>query len=391
MSKQVLNATALALLIGVSSLTLNIASAQNGGEARSTDRAQQKKLDDRELTPIRPIRRVGEDSWPTAKDQPAPVRETTGQQAKDSTDKKPEKKEETAQNTSKPEAKSDANKNLGNQAPPPDKPENTAKQTTQPKQDTAKQDAPKAEPKQDTAKSDTKPDAAKPQNSAQNNAKNTKETTKEDTKGDTKEVARDGAKNADQKDIKGFASIRLGTDENGRVAINDAQEREVAKAIRKQHVDTVNVKVSVGSVAPANVRLVAFSSDMIGTFPQFRGYSFFATREEVVVVEPRTKKVVALIPMKLTATASRPSEERTARTESTTSRNAVRQREVTVGQSAQFDDIPSKEEILAAPVSRGPAGTTVTRTYRGYQYVPDDDDVVVIERRRHRPRLFPFW
>jgi hypothetical protein len=53
--------------------------------------------------------------------------------------------------------------------------------------------------------------------------------------------------------------------------------------------------------------------------------------------------------------------------------------------------IPSREEILAAPVARGaPAGTTVTRTYRSYQYVPDDDDdVVVIERRR--PRIFPFW
>jgi hypothetical protein len=373
MPRQVLNATALALLIGVSSLTLNTAIAQNGGEARSTDRAQQKKLDDRELTPIRPIRRVGEDNWPTAKDRPA-TRETTGQQAKDDADKKPEKKEETAQNTTKPESKPDAktteaNKNLGNQAPPPDKPEkeNTAKQTTQ--------------PKQDTAKSDTKPDVAKPQDSAQSSAKDAKE--------ETKDVARDGAKSADQKDIKGFASIRLGTDENGRVAINDAQEREVAKAIRRQHVDTVNVKVSVGSVAPANIRLVTVSSEMIGTFPQFRGYSFFATREEVVIVEPRTKKVVALIPTKLTATASRPSDERTT---GATSRTAVKQREVTVGQSAQFDDIPSKEEILAAPVSRGPAGTTMTRSYRSYQYLPDDDDdVVVIERRRHRPRLFPFW
>ena len=389
MSKQVLGATALALLIGVSTFSLNTAIAENGGDARSNDRAQQKKLDDRELTPIRPIRRVGEDNWPTAKDQPA-TRETTGQSAKEDTQEKKQekKKEDTAQNTPKPDTKQ--NPSLGNQAPPPDKPQDTAQKNTQPKQDTAKQDAPKPDSakqdtaKQDTAKSDAKPDAnaaAKPQDTA-------KDTTKDVAKG------ADQDKTGDQKNSKGFASIRLGTDENGRVAVNEAQERQVAKAIRRQHVDTVNVKVSVGSVAPSNVRLVAISSDMVDTFPQFRGYSFFATREEVVIVEPSSKKVVALIPTSNTATASRPSEERTTRTEtrqpeSTTSRTVARPRD-TVGRSARFDDVPSREEILGAPVTRGPSGTTVTRTYRNYRnYEPDDDDVVVIERRR--PRFFGFW
>jgi hypothetical protein len=62
----------------------------------------------------------------------------------------------------------------------------------------------------------------------------------------------------------------------------------------------------------------------------------------------------------------------------------VKERDVTVGSG-----VPTEAEILAAPVARGvPAGTTVTRTYRSYDYVPDDD-VVVIERRR--PRFFPFW
>lgn len=361
MSKSVLGATALALLIGVSAFSLNTAAAQNGSEARSNDRANQKKLDNRELTPIRPIRRVGEDSWPTAKNQPAPVRETTGQSAKESsketTADKTEKKTDTAQNTPKPESKPDTkasnqNPNLGNQSPPPDKPESTAKQNVQPKQDTAKQ-----ENKQDAK-----------QNTAQNAKQNT-------------------AQNKDDKDSKGFASIRLGTDESGHVAVNEAQQRQIAKAIRRQHVESV--KVSVGSVAPADVRLVAVSSELVDVLPQFRGDSMFATADGIMIVEPSSRKVIALVPVKLTATASRAPAERTTETRSRPSaRTASRQRDVTVSQNEER--YPTREEILAAPVTRGPAGTTVTRTYRSYQYDPDDDDDVVVIQRPRR-RIFGFW
>ena len=278
MQKQVLGATALALLIGVSSFTLDAAIAQNGGEARSNEREVKKTLDDKHLTPIRPIRRVGEDNWPDAKNQPAPVRETTGQSAKTDekketagqsakTDEKKEEKKKAESTQQKPDTKQTQNKDLGNQAPPPDKPQDTAKQNAQQKQDTAKQDAKRdsAKPeqkqetaKQDAAKPDSKPDA-KPQDTATN---------------------ADQGKTSDQKNEKGFASIRLGTDRDGRVAVNDAQEKQITKAIRKQHVDTFNVKVSVGSVAPANVKLVSVSSDVVDVLPQFRGYSYFATRED---------------------------------------------------------------------------------------------------------------
>ena len=320
MSMKVLSATTLALLIGVSTLSLDTALAQNGGDARSNDRTQQKKLDDRNLTPIRPIRRVGEDNWPTAKDQP---RETTGQVAK---------KEEPA------------------------------------KQDTARQEAPKPDAqKQDTAQT------AEPDN---------------------------------KKNDKGFASIRLGTDADGRVAVNDTQQRQITTALRKRRVETFDVKVSVGSVAPANVRIGAVSADIVAVLPQFRGYSFFATREEIVIVEPRGRKVVALIPVKLTATASAPPrqeyqehQERVTRTDSAPPvRTVQRERDVTVGRSirtetvgrsARAEAVPTEEEILAAPVARGPAGTAVSRTYRTYQYVEEPSETVIIQHRR--PRLFGLW
>jgi hypothetical protein len=325
-----------------------------------------KSLDDKHLTPIRPIRRVGDDNWPAAKDQPAPARETTGQSAKQDAPKQ-ESRQDTAQNMPKPDAKQSQNPKLGNQAPPPDKPQDSAQQKADPRQDTANQNAAKPDnSKQDTAKQDSAKSDSQPESNSQNTAKNSDQ---------------------DSKDDKGFASIRLGTDKDGRVAVNDAQEKQISKAIRKQHVDTFNVKVSVGSVAPANVKLASVSSDFVDIMPQFRGYSFFATREEIVIVEPSSRKVVALVPVSLTATASRPSEERSPRSETrrtetrTTSR--TRERDVTVGRSAQSDGFPTREEILAAPVVREQA------TVRSYRYYEPDDDVVIIERRR--PRIFGFW
>jgi hypothetical protein len=106
----------------------------------------------------------------------------------------------------------------------------------------------------------------------------------------------------------GAASIRLGTDASGRVAVNTEQERQIGAAMRKQHVEAVQVDfdVKVGTAVPGSVRLGAISRDVVEVLPQFRGYSYFATREEIVIVEPSTKKIVALLPVRVTATAARP-------------------------------------------------------------------------------------
>lgn len=369
MTKRVLGATVLALLIGVSGFSLTVAVAQNGGDARGNARETKKKLDDQHLTPIRPIRRVGDDSWPSAKNQ-ATTRETTGQSAKDTGDtprtedtaqnKDTAQTKDTARNTSKPDTR---NSSLGNQSPPPDRPEHAAKQDTAAKRDDVNADA-RAGSRQ----------AQQPP--SQKNGQDKREAADRDS--------------GDRKDGKGFASIRLGTDESGRVAVNDDQQRQIAKVMRKHHVDTVNVKVSVGSVAPANVKLGAVSADLVEILPQFRGYSFFATGENIVIVDPSSRKVAALIPVKLAATASRDDQDRDKQVtvdrsrKTPRSRTAAKEREATVGQG-----VPTEAEILAAPVVRGPAGTTVTRTYRTYHYDVAPPDTVIIERRR--PGFFPFW
>ena len=181
------------------------------------------------------------------------------------------------------------------------------------------------------------------------------ETTGQATKAD---AAKPAAANA--------ASIRLGTDASGRVAINKDQERQLGTALRKANVrpvEGVDVPTKIGAVVPDAVRLGAVSADVVAVLPQFRGYSYFATRDEIVIVEPRGRKIVAFLPVKPMATAARPATERATVRQT---RNAVTrvapgpeiQRDVTVG-SGVVDTTPTVVEETTYPAVPGYPAETV--------------------------------
>jgi hypothetical protein len=59
--------------------------------------------------------------------------------------------------------------------------------------------------------------------------------------------------------------------------------------------DRVDFSVSVGAVVPTHVHLRPLPSTIVEIVPRYRGYDFFAVRDEIVIVEPRTHKVVDVI------------------------------------------------------------------------------------------------
>ncbi len=73
----------------------------------------------------------------------------------------------------------------------------------------------------------------------------------------------------------------------------------------------MNVGVQIGNPAPEGVRLAAVSADIVQVLPQFRGYSYFATADQVYIVDPAANRVVAMVPVKLTATVKRETPSRT--------------------------------------------------------------------------------
>jgi hypothetical protein len=59
--------------------------------------------------------------------------------------------------------------------------------------------------------------------------------------------------------------------------------------------DRVDFSVSVGAVVPTHVHLRPLPTTIVDIVPRYRGYDFFAARDEIVIVEPHTHKIVDVI------------------------------------------------------------------------------------------------
>ena len=76
-------------------------------------------------------------------------------------------------------------------------------------------------------------------------------------------------------------------------------QQSVLSARNAPRVTNVNFSISTGTVIPRHVRFVSLSTYpiLIETFPQYRDYSFFIVEEEIVIIEPRTRKIVHVVPV----------------------------------------------------------------------------------------------
>ena len=82
--------------------------------------------------------------------------------------------------------------------------------------------------------------------------------------------------------------------------LSTEQRTRISTVIRNEHVAPVNnvdFAVSVGTRVPRErVNLRALPSEIVTIYPEWRGYEFFLVRDEIVVVDPRTLEIVAVLP-----------------------------------------------------------------------------------------------
>ena len=60
-------------------------------------------------------------------------------------------------------------------------------------------------------------------------------------------------------------------------------------------VTNVNFDIKVGTVVPRTVRVVALPATLIEIQPSWRGYMYFVHNDEIIVVEPGTLRIVAVL------------------------------------------------------------------------------------------------
>ncbi|WBU27661.1 DUF1236 domain-containing protein [Rhodopseudomonas palustris] len=83
-----------------------------------------------------------------------------------------------------------------------------------------------------------------------------------------------------------------------RAQLSTEQRTKITTVIKDQHIEpqtNVNFSISVGTRVPREVHFHPLPTDIVTIYPDWRGYEFFMVRDEIVVVNPRTLEIVAVL------------------------------------------------------------------------------------------------
>jgi hypothetical protein len=169
------------------------------------------------------------------------------------------------------------------------------------------------EPGMKSTQSDEKmaPGGAK-NRAAQDTSPGQKSTTSSDSRDSGKmgKDAKDGNRNAETKrdaDTNRNADSKTGSDSRSATTtgqagagakLNSEQRTKITTVIKQQNIQpvtNVNFSVSVGTRVPRDVGFHPLPTEIISVYPDWRGYEFFLVGDQIVVVNPRSMEIVAVL------------------------------------------------------------------------------------------------
>lgn len=175
-------------------------------------------------------------------------------------------------------------------------------------------------------------------------------------------------------------------------SLKTEQKTRLQQAVTKldvKPVTSVNFSISVGTAVPRTVSLHRVPSTIVEIVPQYRGYDYFVVREEVIIVHPRTHKIVDVIERggSSRASVSTTREKRvklsdkqrsyirqhaTSRPTTTTTTGAAPRGQTTI---VVGEEVPSSVEIESFPVEVYREVPTV----REYRYIRSGSNVYLVD------------
>jgi hypothetical protein len=82
--------------------------------------------------------------------------------------------------------------------------------------------------------------------------------------------------------------------------LSSEQQTKISTAIKSQHVtsvNNVNFSLNVGTRVPrSGVEFHVLPQEVVTIYPQWRGYKFIVVKEEIVIIDPNSYEIVAVIP-----------------------------------------------------------------------------------------------
>jgi hypothetical protein len=178
-------------------------------------------------------------------------------------------------------------------------------------------------------------------------------------------------------------------------SVTQEQQTKFNQVIEKQKVQSVtnvNFSVSVGSTVPRSVRFHNVPREIVTVYPEYRDKKFIVVREEIVIIEPRTNKVVSVIPRSGRATTG---------TSTSVRQTTSSKLQLSPEKKRKIHDIVMRERV--SPVRediRLTVGEDVPRSLefhtfseeivtevpeiRSYRFFVKDNDVVLVDPGEHR-------
>jgi hypothetical protein len=107
----------------------------------------------------------------------------------------------------------------------------------------------------------------------------------------------DSSSKADSKSAADTKSQTVGQAGAG-AKLSSEQRTKITTVIRDQHiapVTHVNFSISVGTRVPRDVSFHPLPAEIVTIYPDWRGYEFILVNDQIVVVDPQTFEIVAVI------------------------------------------------------------------------------------------------
>lgn len=84
---------------------------------------------------------------------------------------------------------------------------------------------------------------------------------------------------------------------SGSAKLSTEQRTKITTVFKKHRVAPthLNVSVSVGTRVPANVRFYPVPVEVIAIYPEWRGYDYILVGDEIVIIDPRSHEIVAVL------------------------------------------------------------------------------------------------
>jgi hypothetical protein len=176
-------------------------------------------------------------------------------------------------------------------------------------------------------------------------------------------------------------------------AANDPQlQVKISEAIGQQNIKPVDVSFSItqGAAVPASVSLRPLPDKVLTIAPQYKGYSYFATKEKIVIVEPSKHTVVAVMPMAGPSRAAVPASTKQSVKFSKEQQDVIRKRVVTTKKPSTTGSSSTRlsvEQRVPDSVQLEEFSDEVVRevpTVKSYRYYRQDDGLAVIDPGERR-------